>query len=143
MASLLASLRHRDPAPVRAGHGGADDVLVVMGSVPWENHGPIDVVRGRDLTLDAFAFCRAIAIEAAKTDQLWELRLAILRLALLYGAEAEIFADNAQDWMETTHVTLRPRPPEESTSVGAARAQFTRSPGLSYVVRIAQGELER
>ena len=110
MPSLLASMRHaRGPGPI--GHGpsadGTDRVLV--GSILWKRHGEIVVFRVPELVLDTNALCRAIAHEATKYVHLWELRLAILRVALMHGAEAEIFADNAQDWREPTHVTLRPR----------------------------------
>jgi hypothetical protein len=134
MPSLLASLRQAERDAVRVGHGRAADVLVAVGSASWKDHGPIDVVRAHDLRVDAMAVCGAIALEAAKTDRLSELRLAVLRLALKYGAEAEIFADNDQDWRETTHVTLRPRPREASLSVADGRRHFSRTPQLAWSI---------
>ena len=109
MPSLLASIRHGDRAAVQGGHYAAGVDRVSVGSIPWKGHGPIEVFQVPELSVDGGAVCRAIAHEAAKTVHLWELRLAILRVALQYGAEAEIFADNAQEWPEPTQVTLRPR----------------------------------
>ena len=108
MPSLLASIRHGERGAVHVGRSAAGE-LVPVGSIPWKRHGQIEVSRVPELAVDGHALCRAIAHEATKTVHLWELRLAILRVALVYGAEAEIFADNAQEWPEPTYVTLRPR----------------------------------
>ena len=80
-----------------------------MCSLPWPGHGDIVVFRWPNVTADMDSLCSAILSEAGRTARLWELRLGILRIALVHGVEVEIFADNAQELSEVLHVNVRPR----------------------------------
>ena len=79
------------------------------GSIPWAGHAEIAVHGEPAHAVDVRWISRAIAEEAARTKDLRELRLAIQGLAMAYGWDAEIVADNAQGSREPTQVTRRPR----------------------------------
>ena len=106
----LTPTRERSPSDGRGPATQAGGPARIR-SVPWAAHGQIVIIGEPELPADIPWIARAlIAEEAAKTDRLWELRPAVLRLAALYGCEAEIVADDDQDWHEPTQVILRPQP---------------------------------
>ena len=80
----------------------------MLARIRWDGGGEVVVYDSPEVIVDVDRICRAIADASRLATNLWDLRVALGRVAIRNRVRLDVLAEDERNLAKPVHVTMRP-----------------------------------